>query len=184
MSIVPFDSDRFDAMERVAILRMKGHTDTLISKELNIPRRMVKELFNEYKEVLVKDSESRDRAKDALNVMVEHYDLLIKESHEILTDLKGENFSDKVSNSMVSVIKTIGDLEAKRLDAWQKAGLLDNSELGDELAEMEEKASMLINILRNDLCPVCRKTVADKLQQATNIVEATVIYDDEGDSDS
>lgn len=181
MSLATFDSDRFDAMERVAVLRMKGHNDTVIAKELSIPRRMVKELFNEYKEVLARDVESRDRARDTLNLMTEHYDLLIKKSHEVLMDLDGENFSDKVAGAKMGVIKTIADMEARRLDAWQKAGLLDNSELGDELAEMEEKAAMLISILRNDLCPICRKTVADKLQQATNVVEAVIVYDDEDD---
>jgi hypothetical protein len=179
MSLVTFDGDRFDKMEQVAVLRMQGQTDTAIAKKLEIPRKMVKELFNEYKDVLVQDTESRDRAKDALNVMVEHYDHLIKESYEILNDLKGENFSHQVAAQMTAVVKNVADLEAKRLDAWQKAGLLDNSELGDELAEMEEKAQMLINILRNDLCPNCRKTVAEKLQKATNVVEAIVVYDED-----
>lgn len=178
MSIVPFDSDRFEMMEQVAVLRMQGHTDNAISKELNIPRKQVKELFTEYKDVLVKDSESRDRAKDALNVMVEHYDHLIKESYEILENLKQESFSHQIAAQMTAVLKNVADLEAKRLDAWQKAGLLDNSELGDELVEMEQKTQMLIGILRNDLCNNCRKVVAEKLQRATNVVEAVVVYDD------
>jgi hypothetical protein len=178
MSIIPFDSDRRDTMEQVAILRMQGQTDNAIAKQLNIPRKEVKQLFNEYKDILVKDGESRDRAKDALNVMVEHYDVLIKESYGILDDLKNENFGHQIAAQMTAVLKNVADLEAKRLDAWQKAGLLDNSELGDELADMEEKAQLLIGILRNDLCVTCRKKVAQKLQGATNVVEAVVVYDE------
>lgn len=172
------DSDRFLKMDQVAKLRMQGFNDTEISKRLDIKRTLVKELFVEYKETLAKDSEARDMAKDALLIMVEHYDALIKESYEILNDLKGENFSHQIAAQMNATLKNISEYESRRLTAWQQAGLLENSELGDELADMEEKAAMLINILRNDLCDVCRKTVNEKLQQATNVVEVVVQYDE------
>jgi len=49
--------------------------------------------------------------------------------------------------------------------------------MGDHVADMEEKMGIMVSILRNDLCPVCKKTVAQKLQQVTNQVEAVRVYE-------
>lgn len=176
--LIQIDSERFESMEEVAKLRMQGKTDTYIAKQLGLRRMVVQELYNEWTTLLVKDSDARDRAKESLNVMVVHFDKLIDESYGILGDLKGENFSHQVAAQMNATLRNIAHYEAERLDAWQKAGLLDGEELGNELIEMEEKQQMLINILRNDLCADCRMTVANKLKYATNVVEATVVYED------
>ena len=174
-----WNSDRFEQMEQVANLRMQGISDTAIAKQLGTQRKVVIQLFSEYKELLSKDSEATNRARDTLNLMTEHYDRLIKRYYDLLDQLKDEMFNHQVAAQINSALKQIADLEAKRLDAWQKAGLLDGADLGDELAEMEEKQAILISILRDDLCPNCRQTVAQKLQKVTNTVEATVIYDSE-----
>jgi hypothetical protein len=77
----------------------------------------------------------------------------------------------------LNALKLVADLEAKRLDALQKAGLLDAAEMGDHVADMEEKMGIMVSILRNDLCPECKRTVAQKLQQVTNQVEAVRVYE-------
>lgn len=181
--LVPVDSERFEIMEKVANLRMQGISDTAVAKQLNLKRKVVVELWEDYREALSKDSESRDRARDALHVMVEHYDRLIKRYYDLLADLQNEIFNHQVAGQINSALKQIGELEAKRLDAWQKAGLLDGTEMGNQMAEMEEKQQILISILRNDLCPECRLAVVEKLQKVTQVVEAVVVYPDDDDID-
>jgi hypothetical protein len=58
------------------------------------------------------------------------------------------------------------------VDLLQKAGVLEGTDLGAELAEMEEKQAILIDILRNDLCEKCQATVARRLKEVTGQVEA------------
>ena len=169
--LVLADGDRFEQMERVASLRLTGKSDTAVAKELGLQRKVVIELFAEYRESLSRDGLARDLARDHLNQMVVHYDKLIEESYKLLSSLKSMAFGEKVSAQINATLKNISDYESRRVDALQKAGLLDASDLGDELAEMEEKQQILINILRNDLCVNCRPNVMNKLRRVTGQVE-------------
>lgn len=172
------ETDPFKEMEAVAKEMMKGHSEYATARRLKLKVIEVRSLWDQFKERLNNDSAARDAARDYLNLMVKQFDDLIQESHVNLENLKLLPFDEKVSSQIVATIKTIGDLQAKRVDLLQKAGLLDANDLGDELAEREEREALLINILRNDLCPECRKAVARKLQEVTNTVEVTVVYDD------
>lgn len=159
-------------MERIADLKFQGYSETQIAKQLEMKRKDVIILFDEYKDILTSDSEARDMARDHLNQMVKHYDSLIRKFYELVEEINLLNFSHQVAAQKNAALKAIADLEAKRLDALQKAGLLDSAELGDELAEMEEKHAILISILRDDLCFDCKQRVGDKLSRVTNQAEA------------
>lgn len=165
-------------MEKVADLSMRGINPTEIAKTMGLQRKMVIELFNEYKDTLSRDSQARDMARDHLHIMVKHYDGLMKKYYDLLSKIQAEQFSHQIAGQENAALKAIADLEAKRLDALQKAGLLDANDLGDELAEMEEKQAVLIDILRNDLCPNCKHDVVRKLQKVSNVVEAVVVFNE------
>ena len=171
MSVVPVDSERFHTMEQVAEYTLKGYSATAISRELNIRRSEVLTLQEDYRTALSNDSEARDMARDYLNQMVKHYDSLIKKFYDLVDEIDMLNFSHQVAAQKNAALKAVAELEAKRLDALQKAGLLDSAELGDELAEMEEKQQILIQILRDDLCDECKPKVAHKLSRVTGKVE-------------
>ncbi len=166
-------------MEEVAKHMMRGESEYQAARRLNMKVVEVRSLWQNYKDRLNNDALARDAARDSLNVMVKQYDDLIKVLHDNLYGLNDLDYKDKISSQIVATTKAIGDLQAKRVDLLQKAGLLDAHDLGDELAEREEREALLINILRNDLCDDCRSVVARKLQEVTNTVEATVVYDEE-----
>lgn len=182
LSIV--DSDRFELMEQVASLRLAGKSDTAVAREIGIQRKVAIQLFNEYKEIVKSDRESRDWARDHLDLMVKHYDRLIEKSYEVYRNLEFMSFDEKVAAQMNTTLKNISEYEHKRVDTLQKAGLLEGAELGDEMAAMEEKQQLIIDILKNDLCPVCRPTVMSKLKRITGKVEphedVVVVVDDDG----
>jgi len=173
------DSNAAQHILDVAELASKGWKPMHISKELGIPFAAVKKAIEQWEEILRNDMESRDAARDYLNRMVSNYDDLLKVAHENLDNLKSHVFDEKISAQINATLKNIADFEAKRVDALQKAGLLDAHDLGDELAEREEREAQLINILRNDLCNDCKYVVAVKLQALTNQVEAVQVFDDE-----
>jgi uncharacterized protein YdbL (DUF1318 family) len=179
MSIQTEESARFGMMEKVAELTMYGKSATAISKELSIPRRTVLTLQEDYRVALSEDTEARDLARDYLHQMGKHYDKLIEKFYDLIEEIDGLHFSHQVAAQKNAALKAIADLDAKRLDSYQKAGLLDSAELGDELAEMEEKQSVLIDILRSDLCPECQKKIAYKLSQVTGKAEEAETIDGE-----
>lgn len=169
------DSDAFKRIEEVAELRTSGLTEYAVAKKLGIKRTEVIELYDRWKDMLTEDSQARDMARDHLNVMVKHYDKLIQESYKILDDLNKMQFDEKVSAQKNITLKNISDYEARRVDALQKAGLLDANDLGEEMARMEEQKSILVDILQNDLCPGCKGKIAQKLGLVTGRVEAIVV---------
>lgn len=181
MSIVPVESDRFKAMEDVADLKMQGEKDTAIAKRLGLKRRDVQELYNDYKTALSQDVAARDMARDHLYTMGEHYDKLIKEAYNTLNEIDLLDMTAQVAGQRLAAIKLVAELEAKRLDAYQKAGLLDAAELGDELAENERIQEIIIDILTNDLCMSCKNHIAPKLAKITgevspvDVIEVEVI---------
>ena len=46
-------------------------------------------------------------------------------------------------------IKLVMDIESKRIDMLQKAGLLENKELADEMIEIENRQMVLMSILKD-----------------------------------
>jgi len=179
--LIPADAVYFERLSRVAEMTLNGHSVAEISREIGMTRKETIALQNEWKESMVVDHEARDRALDALNVMDEHYNQLIKKSYgaleQIEDDLQLNGTTPQRIQQKLNALKLVADLEAKRLDALQKAGLLDAADMGDHVADMEEKMGIMVSILRNDLCPDCKRKVAQKLQKVTNQVEAVRVYE-------
>jgi hypothetical protein len=188
MTLTPIDGEAYKHMEEIAKRHLKAHSPLKIARDLGIKVVEVNQNIALWREIVQKDMESRDSARDHLNEMVQRFTALIETLNENLDDLKSYDYSgdgkqsaakfESISGQINTTVRNIADLDSKRVDLLQKAGLLDNTALGDELAERERREEILIDILRNDLCPECRVAVARKLQAVTNEVEAVVIYDD------
>lgn len=174
-----YDGEAFQQMEKVASLMLKGHSEFKTARDLGMKVVEVRALWNAYKERLDNDSLATDAARDHLNLMVKQYDDLLVDLNANLDNLKELSFDEKASAQIISTARTIGDLQAKRVDLLQKAGLLDAHDLGDELAEREEQERILVDILRNDLCSNCQAAVAAKLQKVTGDVEAVQVIDED-----
>ena len=178
MSISVVESDRFELMEKVADLTMKGTGPGIIAKQLGITRVEVKNLQQDYRDALSNDQEARDMARDYLNMMVKHYDGLIAKFYDLLDDMDTLDWNAAAAAQKSGALKAIADLDAKRVDALQKAGLLDSAELGDELAKFEEEKAMVLSVL-TDLCTVCSPKVADRINRLQGkIMEPVEVFDE------
>ena len=174
------DTDAFEHITAVADLYVKGVTSPYtIARRLGIKAVEARAAIEQWHEIINSDAESRDMARDHLNAMVHRYDTLIAEANDNLDNLKSMTFDEKVSAQILSTMKLIGDLDKVRVDLLQKAGLLDNTDLGDELAEREEREAMILDILKNDLCSDCRHTVRDKISKLSGQVHGVEVVDAE-----
>lgn len=134
-----------DQVNNVVSEYLKGNDPTKISKELAIPRTRVVELINEWKVMASANDAIRARAKEALASMDAHYGKLITKSYEVIDEASmTNNLSAKTA-----AIKLVMDIEAKRIDMLQKAGLLENKELAEEMIEIERRQEVLVGILRD-----------------------------------
>ena len=87
----------------------------------------------------------RARAKDALVGADAHYTKLIQQAYEVIDDAT----TTANLNAKTAAIKLVMDIEARRIDMLQKAGLLENKELAEEMVEIEKRQEVLVGILRD-----------------------------------
>lgn len=124
---------------------LKGNDPTKISKELDMPRTRVVSLLNEWKVMASANDAIRARAKEALAGADAHYSKLITKAYEVIEDATTTaNLSAKTA-----AIKLVMDIESKRIDMLQKAGLLENKELAEEMLEIEHRQEILVGILKD-----------------------------------
>ena len=155
--------NHLDLVNKVASEYLKGSDASEISKILDIPRVKVTELLTDWRVMAANNQAIHARAKEALAGADQHFSSLIKKAYEVIDS------ADTTANltAKTTSIKLIADIESKRLEMLQKAGLLDNQELADELLETERKQEIHISILKEvtSSCESCRPKVLKKLSQ-------------------
>ena len=165
-----------DEVNRVVEEYLKGNDATVISKELAIPRTRVVQLINEWKVMASANDAIRARAKEALASADAHYNKLISKSYEVIDEASvTNNLSAKTA-----AIKLVMDIESKRIDMLQKAGLLENKELAEEMVQIEKKQEVLMGILRDIASeyPQVRDEIMRRLSEIAKKDEViTIVHD-------
>lgn len=137
--------EHLDEVNKVVEEYLKGSDPTKISKELDIPRTRVVTLINEWKVMASANDAIRARAKEAMASMDAHYGKLITKAYEVIDEASlTNNLSAKTQ-----AIKLVVDIEKSRIEMLQKAGLLENKELAEEMVEIEKRQEVLVEILRD-----------------------------------
>lgn len=163
-------AEHFDQMNKVIEELLKGNNPTAIAKVLGIKRIEVLDHIDTWRGLVKSDNNIRERAKEALGAADQHYAMIINKAWETVdqADAAAE------LRTKAQALKLIMDVEAKRIEMLQKAGLLENNELGDQLVETERKQEILMNILRDvtSNCDHCKFEVARRLSDASGKMEA------------
>ena len=165
-----------DQVNKVVEEYLKGNDPTKISKELSIPRTQVVSLINEWKVMASANDAIRARAKEALAAADAHYGKLISKSYEVIDEASMTNNL----GAKTAAIKLVMDIESKRIDMLQKAGLLENKELAEEMVEIERRQEVLVGILRDIASshPEVRNLIMERLSAIAKEGEViTVVHD-------
>lgn len=173
MSFEDLTVEHLDQVNRVVEKYLAGTTETQISKELSLPRQKVVSYINEWRAMAADNAAIRARAKEALVGADTHYSKLIQKAYEVIDEATTTaNLSAKTSG-----IKLVMDLERTRIDMLQKAGLLENKELAEEMMEIEARQETLIAILKDIAAehPEIRDKIMRRLSQATKPGETVTI---------
>jgi len=165
-----------DTVNKVVGEYLKGNDPTKISKELSIPRKQVVEYLTEWKQMASANDAIRSRAREALTAADEHYSRLISKSYEVIDDAD----TNGDLRSKAGAIKLVMDIESKRIEMLQKAGLLENKELAEEMMEIERKQDILKQILMDIASehPEIRDKIMKRLSEVANEGQTiTVVHD-------
>lgn len=162
-----------DEINRVVEEYLKGNDPTKIAKELDMPRTRVVSLLNEWKVMASANDAIRARAKEALAGADAHYSKLITKAYEVIEDAT----STANLNAKTAAIKLVMDIESKRIDMLQKAGLLENKELAEEMLEIERRQEILVEILKDIASeyPQIRDEIMRRLSSVAKDGEAITI---------
>jgi hypothetical protein len=165
--------EHLDQVNRVVEKYLAGTPETQISKELSLPRQKVVSYINEWRAMASDNAAIRARAKEALVGADTHYSKLIQKAYEVIDE------ATTVANlgAKTAGIKLVMDLERTRIDMLQKAGLLENKELAEEMVEIEERQQTLIGILKDIASehPEIRDEIMRRLSRATKQGETVTI---------
>jgi sugar-specific transcriptional regulator TrmB len=163
-----------DLVNQVASEYLKGLDASEISRQLDIPRPKVMTLLNDWRVMASNNQAIHARAKEALAGADQHYSSLIKKAYEVI-DVADTNTN---LNAKTTAIKLIADIESKRLEMLQKAGLLDNKEIAEQIIEMERKQDVLMKILKEvaSKYPEVREEIMRRLSEVQT--EVIVIDND------
>ena len=163
-------------MNKVVEELLKGNNPTQIAKALELKRAEVIEMLELWRGLMHSDNGIRERAKEALAGADQHYAMLINRAWETVeqADVNAD------LRTKATALKLIADIEGKRIDMLQKAGLLENNELSAQLMETERKQELLMSILKEvtSSCPNCKVEVARRLSQVTGQSQEVVIVSD------
>jgi len=167
--------NHIEEVNAVAAEYIKGKNETEISRELDLPRARVSSHLREWKTMASNSEAVRARAREALSAADQHFGKLIKQTYEVIDEAtQNQNLSAKTA-----AIKLVLDIEKTRMDILQKAGLLENKELADQLLETERKQEVLVKILKevSGECSHCKPKVLARLAEVSGPTgEAAVIY--------
>ena len=168
--------DHLDEVNKVVAEYLKGQDPTKISKDLDMPRTRVVALINEWKVMASANEAIRARAKEALAGADAHYSKLITKSYEVIDEASmTNNLSAKTQ-----AIKLVVDIEKSRIEMLQKAGLLENKELAEEMVEIERRQEVLVGILRDIASehPEVRDLIMHRLSSIAKEGEViTIVHD-------
>ena len=166
---------KFDQMNKVVEELLKGGTPAAIARTLDLTRVQVDSHIQTWKELVQDNSAIKARAREALAGADEHYNMLIKEAWRTVEQADMQD----ALNVKAQSLKLIADIEAKRIDMLNKAGVLENNDMADQILESERKQEVLIGILRDvtSSCEHCKWEVSRRLSEVTGQVEAVVISD-------
>ena len=162
-----------DEVNRVASEYVKGSTEIQISKSLDMPRTRVVKLLDEWRGMIANNDAIRARAREALATADQHYNRLIQKAYEVIDSAESQGDLGEKRQSL----KLILDIENKRIEMLQKAGLLENKEIAEELMEMENKQQILVKILRevSGKCDTCKVEVSKRLADVARPEEVITV---------
>lgn len=163
-------AERWEKINKVVDVFLKGTTDAAaIARATGFKRTEVQEYLNEWRSVIQSDRQVQMRAREALAGADRHYSMLIEEGWDVIN--QAGTLGDLAKKT--AGIKIVADIQQKQIDMLQKAGLIEDSEIAQQIIETERKQEILVKILKEVVadCDHCKRDVAKRLEEVTGKAE-------------
>ena len=158
-------------------LTAQGKTRQYIQSQTGVIPRMQREIVEQYKAFVRRDLWTVDRSKEIIGFMDEHYTSIIQGLYESISEAEmNDDYKSKAA-----FLKIIAEVEGKRVDALQKAGVFASQNVGDDMAKQQEEQDAIIEILKevSTKWPDAGRYIAEKIGELKGEVIATRVVTDE-----
>lgn len=164
---------RYNEMNKAVEMYLKGTNPTQIARELNIKRTEVLAYVDQYNEFAKQDPVIQERMRETIQNVDSIVKLVQKRNWETVE--QADDAGDLKTKA--TVLKNIVEAEVKLQEMYQKAGLLQDAELGDELAKTQERQELLGQLISEVIaeCQRCKPMLATRIRDAMNNGQETIV---------
>lgn len=174
--VVEYAEAEQDKMLEIVKLQAEGRTQTYIQQQTGATRREQKQVLEQYREFVNKDSWIQTRAREATAMIDTHYTSLIAKFYEAEDDA----ISSDDYKTRASILKQIADVEKQRIQFLTNAGILSAQSIGDQIVDIEEQKETIKAILKETAqkFPEAAKFIAQKLAELDGQVVAERVFEE------
>lgn len=173
MSELALIAPRYNEMNQSVELYLKGTNPTQIARTLNLKRAEVLAYIDQYNEFAKSDPVIQERMRETIQNVDSVVKLVQKKNWETVE--QADDAGDLKTKA--TILKNITEAEFKLQEMYQKAGLLQDAELGDELAKTQERQELLGQLISEVIaeCSRCKPLLAKKLKDAMANGQETIV---------
>lgn len=136
---------RAEVEDKIVSMYASATPISKIIKETGYTKSQVELVLQEFRKYAMQDKILREMSRETVIKTKLHYDDLIQKLYDVVT-VANDNGDYKAE---MQALKAIADIEKQRVDFMQKAGMLADNELGDQLIEHERQKEILVEILKD-----------------------------------
>lgn len=158
-----------EQQDKVVSLYARATPISQIMKLTGLKKTEVEFILIEYRKYAMQDKVLREMSRETVLKTRQHYDDLIVQLYEVidLADSEGDY------KTKMQAVTAIANIEKQRVDFMQKAGMLADNEIGDQLVESERKQQIIIDIIRelSRKYPKIGLEFQERLKEVTGVIE-------------
>jgi len=158
-----------DRMDKVMELYFKSVPIKSIQQQLGLTRQQVLDTVDEWKKFAVSNRALTDRAAEVVHQADGHFAQIIDAAWLVqdTAEQAGE------MRNQIAALSLAASTEEKRVKMLKDAGVLENLELANQVAETEAKADQIVAILKEVTanCDHCREEVRRRLNAIQGFAE-------------
>lgn len=161
-----------DAERNLMVVRLtaEGRSKSYIQSQTGVPATLQRKINEEFKHYSRNNLYTQQRSREIIGYFDEHTASLIEQMYTVVdeADMNG-NYKDKAN-----ALKNIFEMEVKRVDALQKAGVISSQDIGEEVAVMQVKYDKLKELLKliANKHPDAARDIVEGIRDMDNIVES------------
>jgi hypothetical protein len=167
-----------DKMDKVMALYFRSVPVAQIGKQLGLKRAEVLDYIDHWKQYAVNSRALTDRASEVVHSADNHFSQIIDSAWSAADQAEQ---AGELRNH-ISALGLAASTEEKRVKMLKDAGVLENLELANQVAETEEKAEQIVAILKEVTanCDHCREEVRRRLNKIAGFAEPIKVIPQDG----